>query len=274
MAAGPGRAGASLGRCVRALLAQGPPGLLSMAAGAGGGREETGGPARFRLLLAPLPARRRRRSPPSPPSLPPVLPPWRAVLRAATPAGDGRTTRSGCGAGANMADTRGLLAAQHPERRRAATAPPAGRHPHTARATGAAGMAARPPRPIPSSSSCASVLLLLRERARREGLRERGVKRLSVSSPEASPGVLGTPFSCFRIPGRFALPSSHRGPPGKPGTARRLEEKQRERESARRRRANNSRQLNKPISNQYYLSRGKKKTHKIVMQIDHETQCT
>lgn len=70
-----------------------------------------------------------------------------ARLRSAAPAGDGGTTRSSCGAGANMADTRGLLAAQlreEPRAAQAATAPPAGRRPPAGpRHRGADGMAER-----------------------------------------------------------------------------------------------------------------------------------
>lgn len=119
-----GRAGARLALCVRAALRSrraSSPWRVAQGAGA-----EGRGPRSF--PSPPGGARSPRpRFPPGGADVPSPV-----GLRWAAPGGDGGTRRSGCGAGTNMADTRGLLAAQlreEPRAAQAATAPPAGQRP-------------------------------------------------------------------------------------------------------------------------------------------------
>lgn len=171
MAAGPGRAGrgqVSVRACVRSSLRGRPASSpWRVAQGAGGG---DAGPARFRLLLAPLPARRRRRS------LPSLLP---SLLRSAPGGRAGRRWRNNARRlrrGRQYGGHAGAPRSAAPERRRRLQRP----LPGSARSAGPHGRcwdgaASAPPALLP--------LLRLPERVARKGLRERGVKCRYVSSP-------------------------------------------------------------------------------------------
>lgn len=165
MAAGPGRAGPGKSRSVRACAPRSGAARPPLHGGWRRGRARgDAGPARFRLLLAPFPARRRRRSLPS---LLPSLPRWAPGGRAGRRwRNNARRLRRGRQYGGHAGAPRSAA----PERRRrlqrplpAAPAPPPAPHGRCRD-----GGASAPPALL----RLRSFLLPLPERAGRKGLRE------------------------------------------------------------------------------------------------------